>query len=457
MRKFATLLLLVIAGIACATPSFGGGSAGSGALPTSGGAPGSYRYDNLPDAGSHTDDALSEFRAISKWGKLELVYCFLNQTNALPDTEEHEAVRQAFAIWTSDSPLTFAESSDCQSADIEIAWFSGNHGDGDPFDGPGNVLAHAEFPNPFGPAERVILHFDDEERWMNNNSDDIDLVTVAAHEIGHNLGLGHSADPNALMFASYTGPHQFLGDDDMAGVQSLYGPPESAPPGPVIPDPDTPTPPSDTVDSDHDGLSDAAEVFMTGTDPQNADTDGDGISDGIEVFYLLNPLDADMDGDGVNDGDEVRNGTNPLVPDQPTGSYTPELAAQVSTFLSAAIEIQIEAYLQGDSLVGAQIFAGPVLQMLDDSIIALNDQGLVQVAEFDYYNSYIHDIRVLSNTQIEVDTCEIWRTSMYNRENGALVSAGEATLYPQTLHLEQLGGNWFITEVEFFEIPAFCQ
>jgi len=40
-------------------------------------------------------------------------------------------------------------------------------------------------------------------------------------------------------------------------------------------------------DSDGDGLSDADEALVYGTDPQNADTDGDGILDGAEGFLAF--------------------------------------------------------------------------------------------------------------------------------------------------------------------------
>jgi hypothetical protein len=54
------------------------------------------------------------------------------------------------------------------------------------------------------------------------------------------------------------------------------------------------------MDSDEDGLTDAYELLITHTDPNDADTDGDGVDDGIELLQGRNPLvGAVTDTDGV--------------------------------------------------------------------------------------------------------------------------------------------------------------
>jgi hypothetical protein len=68
-----------------------------------------------------------------------------------------------------------------------------------------------------------------------------------------------------------------------------------------------------TLDSDGDGLNDADETGIYGTNPNDPDSDDDGLNDGNEVnTYLTNPNDADSDDDTFNDGVEVFMGTNPL-------------------------------------------------------------------------------------------------------------------------------------------------
>ncbi|HUM27943.1 MAG TPA: matrixin family metalloprotease, partial [Anaerolineales bacterium] len=143
-----------------------------------------YRYDNLPNAGEE-DETAARFRAISQWGKTNLTYYFANGTSKINGNIERDLIRAAFQLWADETPLTFNEVSDSAQADIIIGWAEGEHGDGDPFDGPGDVLAHASYPSPYQ-ERQVFLHFDDAERWVDSNTQNVDLLTVAAHEIGHN-------------------------------------------------------------------------------------------------------------------------------------------------------------------------------------------------------------------------------------------------------------------------------
>ena len=411
-----------------------------------------YRFDELPNKVNESS-AIAEYRAISAWDKSNITYAFAGGTNQLPGDTEFDMVSRAFALWDEQIPLTFTRVSDASGADIVISWEVGDHGDGDPFDGPGDVLAHASFPNPYDKSQ-VFLHFDDDEHWVDSEVQNVDLETVAAHEIGHTLGLAHSDDPTALMYPSYSGPHRSLDQDDIAGVQSIYGASSAPEPAPEAPPQGATPPPAAGQDSDRDGLSDDDEVLVTGTDQNNADSDGDGLVDGVEVDNRMNPLDPDMDKDGVPDGQEVNQGTDPFFPEQP--DVPADLENQVRDFLTRAIELQIEAYQKGDPSIASPVLAGQVLNDLSTDINSLNQQGLVSISDIDYYQSYINDIRVINDLQIDVDTCEVWTTSTYRQSDGQLVDSTDPRLLPQTITLQQQNGNWFITNVTFLDAPAFC-
>ncbi|XP_053891726.1 collagenase 3-like [Malaclemys terrapin pileata] len=155
-----------------------------------------------------------------KWPSYNLTYRIVKYTPDLTQEEVDQAIQEAFKIWTDVTPLNFFRLS-FGTADITISFGTKEHGDFFPFDGPFNQLAHA-----FSPRENFggDIHFDNDETWTNDTRA-FNVFTVAAHEIGHALGLDHSSNPEALMYPiyTYTRTRDFvLPEDDMEGIQALY-------------------------------------------------------------------------------------------------------------------------------------------------------------------------------------------------------------------------------------------
>lgn len=176
----------------------------------------------------------------AKWPRLGLSYRFMNSTPDLPEGRQRDIIREAFARWQAVCGLVFTEVPLNAPSDLAVAFHRGDHGDDNPFDdagGPGgNTLAHAFYPPPRGGQWAGCLHFDEFEGWIDQpGGAGTRLFNVALHEIGHLLGLAHSQDPNAIMYAYYGVDRNDLRADDIAGAVSLYGAPAPTPANPVAP------------------------------------------------------------------------------------------------------------------------------------------------------------------------------------------------------------------------------
>ncbi|XP_072018749.1 stromelysin-1-like [Amphiura filiformis] len=246
-----------------------------------------------------------------KWGKTDLTYSFENYTPDMHPTQIRTSIENALKVWSDVTPLRFNEISRDGIADIEIMFAPREHGDGFTFDGRGGTLAHAFFP---GEGIGGDAHFDDDEMFLyNTDVNGIDLFTVAAHELGHSMGLGHSENPAALMAPFYQGwnPDFRLDYDDIVGIQMLYGsnpgprPPPREPEKPDVyateppppPPPTTTQQPGDAVCSiKFDAISTIrGELFLfKGDQMWRTTTDG--------TPYPGYPTDIDLFWDNVADG-----------------------------------------------------------------------------------------------------------------------------------------------------------
>jgi hypothetical protein len=166
-----------------------------------------------------------------------LEYTFANLTPKVSPALIVQELTRALNQWPKVANVHFAPGLNPNAAGtVAIKFAEFDHGDGYPFDGPGGILAHTFYPAPANPEPIAgDMHLDGSENW--NVGSDVDIYTVALHEAGHALGLGHTTTVNALMYPYYRLGEE-ISNDDIAGIQALYGPPDgSSPSQPAAPAP----------------------------------------------------------------------------------------------------------------------------------------------------------------------------------------------------------------------------
>jgi Matrixin len=172
-------------------------------------------------------------------GSATVYYFYTNVSSQLNAASAKAEIARAMAQWSAVVKVTWAPGASATATQtVNILWATYAHGDAYPFDGPGGMLAHTFYPaNPNPEPVAGDMHLDDSESW--NIGKNIDLFSVTLHELGHALGLGHSDNPNDVMYPYYK-MNTGLQAGDIAAIQTLYAAQTGSTP-PPIPTP-APTP-----------------------------------------------------------------------------------------------------------------------------------------------------------------------------------------------------------------------
>ncbi|KZV21272.1 metalloendoprotein 1 [Dorcoceras hygrometricum] len=163
---------------------------------------------------AHSKSLYSFYPGNPKWTKTQLRYYIVPTTPdpCIPPIEE------ALYEWQRVTPFRFPIAGN-SFPDIKFSFQCGQHGEcAEAFYPESRSIAHAS-PPPDGK-----IHFNAYMRWSTaGDADAFDIKTTAMHDIGHALGLMHSAVEDSIMFSQLApGVTRNIHADDIEGIRVLY-------------------------------------------------------------------------------------------------------------------------------------------------------------------------------------------------------------------------------------------
>lgn len=142
--------------------------------------------------------------------------------NTFDVTDELEAVQNAARTWSSAGacfqfPYGGTTTKTLAAYDDENVVFWG-----DGLSYPALAQTTIWYNIATGDSLECDMEFNDNFTWSTSGYD-YDVETVALHEFGHFLVLCHSDTPEAVMYKYYQGLRRDLHQDDISGIQYIYG------------------------------------------------------------------------------------------------------------------------------------------------------------------------------------------------------------------------------------------
>lgn len=163
-----------------------------------------------------------------RWSQRTLGFALVGAAPSALGAAAWDQLRAAFGTWSATGEVSLVESGDPFAAEIRVLWTPGPSADPtslDPFYGPGGAIAVGYYPQPYYQDGGLAgdLHLELDERWaLDGGGGGIDLQTVALHEIGHCLGIGHCYVFESAMYSSYKDEQRRLHDLDVAELGRKY-------------------------------------------------------------------------------------------------------------------------------------------------------------------------------------------------------------------------------------------